>query len=156
MAKLSMREHIEAPPEVVFEIASDFYHAAENIQGIESLEVLDGGPIGVGTRFRETRVMFGKASTEEMEITGFDPPHSYTVEGESCGAHFLFEYRFEGDIAGTNVRLEVETRPLSLFAKLMSPLSGLMIGAMRKCISADLEDVKRVAEEKMKLLEQSQ
>ena len=155
MANLSMSEHIEAPPEVVFEVASDFRNAAENIQGIESLEVLNDGPIGEGTRFRETRVMLGKESTEEMEITVFDPPHSYTVEGESCGARFLFEYRFVGDIAGTNVRLEVETRPVSLFAKLMSPLSGLMIGSMRKCIASDLADVKSIAESKARQLEEA-
>lgn len=155
MAKLSLSEHIEAPPEVVFEVASDFHHAAENIDGIKHLEVLSDGPIGEGTRFRETRVMFGKESTEEMEITCFDPPHSYTVEGESCGAHFLFQYRFVGDISGTNVRIQVETRPLTLFAKLMTPLSGLMIGAMKKCITSDLDDVRKAAEEMAKTLEQA-
>jgi carbon monoxide dehydrogenase subunit G len=155
MAKFSMSEHIEAPPEVVFEVASDFRNAAANISNIEALEVLDDGLIRVGTRFRETRIMFGKESSEEMEITGFDPPRSYTVEGESCGGHFRFEYRFVGDIAGTNVRVEVETRPISLFAKLMTPLSSLMIVTMKKCIAADLNDLKHVAKEKAKLLEQA-
>ena len=60
-----MSEHVTAPREVVFEVAADFHNAAElNIQGIDSLEVLTDGPIGVGTRFRETRVMMGKSSTE--------------------------------------------------------------------------------------------
>jgi len=146
MPKFSMGEHIDAPSEVVFSVASDFHHAAENIHGIESLEVLTDGPIGVGTRFRETRLMFGKTATEEMEITAFDVPHSYVVEGESCGGHYRFEYRFVGDIAGTHVRLEVEMRAISFFAKLMSPLSMLMLGSMKKCIAADLEDVKKIAE----------
>lgn len=150
MAKFSMSEHVTAPPEVVFAVASDFRHAAEQIQGIESLEVLTAGPIGVGTRFRETRTMFGKSSTEEMQITEFDAPHSYVVETESCGCHFRCEYRFVGDIAGTNVRLNFETTALTLFAKLMSPLSALMMGPMKKCVNADLLDVKRVAEERAK------
>lgn len=153
MAKFSMTEHITAPPEVSFEVAADFHNAADNIQGIDSLEVLTDGPIGVGTRFRETRVMFGKKSTEELKITAFDAPHSYVVEGESCGGHYRFEYRFVGDIAGTNVRLNVETRAISLFAKLMTPLAGLMVGPMKKCIAADLEDVKAVAESKARQLE---
>lgn len=153
MAKFSMSEHVTAPPEVVFEVASDFHNAAENVQGIDSLEVLTDGPIGVGTRFRETRVMLGKASTEEMEVTAFDPPHSYVVETESCGCHFRCEYRFVGDISGTNLRLTMDTSAISLFAKLMSPLSALMMGPMKKCIAADLEDVKSVAESRARQLE---
>lgn len=156
MANFTMSEHVTAPPEVVFEVASNFEQAAETIQGIESLEILTEGPIGVGTRFRETRVMFGKRATEELEITAFDPPHSYVVEGESCGGHYRFEYRFVGDIAGTNVRLNVETRAISFFAKLMSPLAPLMIGPMKKCIAADLEDVKATAELKARQLEQAE
>ncbi len=146
MANFTMSEHVEAPPELVFEAASDFHHAAENIHGIESLEVLTDGPIGVGTRFRETRLMFGKATTEEMEITAFDPPHGYVVENDSCGCHFRAEYKFVGDISGTNMRLEFQTEPRSLLAKLMAPLGKLMTGPMKKCIGADLADVKRLAE----------
>lgn len=153
MANFSMSEHVTAPPEVVFDVAADLHSAAENIQGIESLEVLTDGPVGVGTRFRETRVMMGKSSTEEMEITAFDPPHSYVVETESCGCHFRCEYRFVGDISGTNVRLTMETAPLTFFAKLMAPLSALMMGPMKKCIAADLADLKSVAESKAKQLE---
>ncbi len=156
MAKFTMSEHITAPPEVVFEVASDFHHAAENIQGIDRLDVLTDGPVGVGTRFRETRTMFGKEATEEMEITAFDAPHSYVVEGESCGGHYRFEYRFVGDISGTNVRLNVETRAISFFAKLMTPVASLlMVGPMKKCIAADMEDVKKVAESKSRQLEKA-
>lgn len=153
MATFSMSEHVTAPREVVFDVAADFHNAADNIQGIESLEVLTDGPIGVGTRFRETRVMMGKSATEEMEISVFDPPHSYTVETESCGCHFRCEYRFVGDISGTNVRLTMESSALTLLAKLMSPLSALMMGPMKKCIAADLADLKSVAESKAKQLE---
>ncbi|MEM8946913.1 MAG: SRPBCC family protein [Planctomycetota bacterium] len=155
MAKFSISEHVTAPREVVFEVASDLHNAADNIQGIDSLEVLTDGPIGVGTRFRETRVMMGKSSTEEMEITAFDAPHSYVVETESCGCHFRCEYRFVGDISGTNVRLTFDTSALSFFAKLMAPLSSLMMGPMKKCVAADLADLKSVAESKARQLEQA-
>ena len=146
MSKISISEHVTAPPEVVFEVASDFAHAASNIQGIDHLELLTDGPVGVGTRFRETRTMMGKSSTEEMEITVFDPPSSYVVETESCGCHYRCEYRFVGDIAGTNVRLDIDTQPQTVLARLMSPLSGLMLGPMKKLIATDLADLKQAAE----------
>ncbi len=148
MPKFSMSEHIAAPLEIVFEIASDFRHAPDHIQGIESLKVLTDGPIRAGSRFRETRILFGKESTEEMEITRFDAPHNYVVESDSCGGHFCFEYRFVGDSRGTKVLLEVEIHALSFLAKLMSPLSRLMMGPMKKCLAADLQDVKIEAEAK--------
>jgi carbon monoxide dehydrogenase subunit G len=148
MAQLEVKAHVDAPPEVVFEVLSDFAHAAENIRGIERLEILTDGPVGVGTRFRETRVMFGKESTEEMEITAFDPPHGYTVGADSCGCRYCAEYRLVADIAGTHVRLLISTQPITLTAKLMSPLSFLMSGSMKMLIAADLEDVKRIAEAK--------
>jgi carbon monoxide dehydrogenase subunit G len=146
MAQFSIGKHVEATREEVFAVASDFHNAANNIRGIDELEVLTDGPIGVGTRFRETRVMFGKRSTEEMEITAFNPPEGYTVEADSCGAHYRAEYRFIPDIAGTHLRVTFEARPVTVLAKLMSPLALLMTGPMKKCIDADLEDLKDAAE----------
>jgi hypothetical protein len=150
MSKFVFRMHITAPPEIVFRFASDFHRAAEHIKGIEKLEVLTDGPVGVGTRFRETRIMYGKQSTEELEVTAFDEPHGYTVECQSCGCYFRSKYFMVGDIAGTHVRMEMDCQPISLFAKLMSPISRLMMGSVKKCIEADLEDLRVVAEDKAK------
>jgi len=69
-----MEKYIEAPREVVFDAALDLHSAAENIGAITKMEVLTDGPIGLGTRFRETRVMFRKEATELMEITVFERP----------------------------------------------------------------------------------
>ena len=153
MSEFAIKKHFDAPLESVFELISDFHHAAEHVRGINKLEILTDGPIGVGTRFRETRLMFGKESTEEMEVTAFDPPHGYTVECESCGCHYRAEYFLVGDIAGTHVRVTFTTRPLTLVAKLMSPLAILMIGPMKKCIEADLDDLQAVAESRAQPVE---
>ncbi|MCG8451395.1 MAG: SRPBCC family protein [Pirellulales bacterium] len=152
MARFTIKKHFEAPHELVFELASDLEHAADNIRSIERLEVLTPGAVGVGTRFRETRVMFGKRSTEEMEVTAFEPTHGYTVECESCGGYFRAEYKFVGDISGTHVQLDFDTWPVSFMAKLFYPLSILMLGPMKKMVEADLEDLKTIAENRAKRL----
>ena len=146
MAHFTIGKHVNATRGEVFAIASDFQNAAQNIRGIERLQVLTDGPIGLGTRFRETRVMFGKDSTEEKEITAFDPPEGYTVENDACGMHYRAEYRFIPDIAGTHLRVTFDTRPVTFLAKLMSPLAMLMTGSLKKCIDASLEDLKVAAE----------
>ena len=58
MAQFTLKKHIEAPPERVFEVVTDLRGAPERIRGITKMEVLTEGPIGGGTRYRETRIMF--------------------------------------------------------------------------------------------------
>jgi carbon monoxide dehydrogenase subunit G len=144
--KLDLEEAIQAPQGVVWQVITDFDGAPGRISGIKALEVLTDGPIGKGTRFRETRVMFGKETVEEMEITRFEAPTTYTVEADSCGAHFASTYTLREVAGRTELRLEIRTQATSLFAKLMAPLGFLMAGPMKKAIAKDNADIKRAAE----------
>jgi carbon monoxide dehydrogenase subunit G len=144
---LVLEESIQAPQRVVWQVITDLEGAPRRIAGIKSLEVLTAGPVGKGTRFRETRVMFGKEAVEEMEITRFEAPTSYTVEADSCGAHFVSTYSLREVAGTTTLRLEIRTHANTLFAKLMAPLGFLMAGSMKKAIAKDNADIKRAAEE---------
>ena len=146
MPSVTVRTAIAAPPERVFAIATDLPHLARTVSGIESVEILTDGPVGEGTRWRETRIMFGKRASEEMWVTGFDPPRSLTVEAESHGAHYISEFRFEPEGSGTRVALVFSARPVSFAGRLFSILGAAMFGSVRKALERDLEDVKRAAE----------
>lgn len=146
MKPIILTKQVNASLDVVFDVASDLANAAEHIQGIERIELLTPEPVGVGTKWRETRKIMGKEATETMEVTAFDPPRSYTVEADSCGCHFLSTFRFTPESDGTRVELEVASQANTLMAKLMSPISALMAGTMKKMMDQDLEDLKRVAE----------
>ncbi|MEM8866280.1 MAG: SRPBCC family protein [Planctomycetota bacterium] len=152
MAHLSLNAMINAPVDQVFALATDLSRAAEYIDGIDQIEILTEGPIGVGTKWRETRTMFGKQATETLDITGFQPPldvnspASYTAECESCGCHFVSEFQFHPAAEGTHVELQLTTRPITLFAKLLSPLTALTMGACKKAMEQDLANLKRAAE----------
>ena len=122
---------------------TDFEHAADNVSGIERLEILTDGPVGKGTRFRETRIMFNREATEEMEITQWENGKSYTVEAESCGAHYSTKFTVEPQGASTLVRMDMQVRPLTMAARLMAPLGWLMKGAVKKCVEADMDDLKQ-------------
>lgn len=89
MPAVEITTTIAAPLARVFALFTDLEHAAQNIAAIQSLELLTPGPMRKGTRFRETRVMFGKQATEEMEVVDFVPGRSYSVAAESCGARYL-------------------------------------------------------------------
>jgi len=61
--QFTLDKHIAAPPMRVFAAASDFRNAPQRIHGIKKVEMLSTGPVGVGTRFKETRVLFKKEAT---------------------------------------------------------------------------------------------
>lgn len=146
MKTISVSRHVNAPVERVEALLTDIEHAAEHIRGIKRVEMLTEGPFGVGTRWRETRVMFGKEATEEMEVTEYVPQKYYAVEAESHGTRYRSVFKFEPSNGGTNVTLEFGATPISRFARAMSHLSGLMAGTVIKFIEEDLADVARIAE----------
>lgn len=146
MPSVEVAATIAASPERVFEVASDLASLPETMSGIDSVEVLSDGSFGMGTRWRETRTLYGKQATEEMWVTGFDPPRSYVVEAESHGAHYRTEITFAPEGDGTRVAFVFGARPVSFFARLFSVFSGMMLKSLKKALEQDLEDLKRAAE----------
>jgi len=146
MPKVSVTEQIDAPLERVFDLFTDLEHAGENISGIDRVEILTDGPTGVGTRWRETRTMWGKEATEEMEITEFSAGDRYTAVAENFGARYLSTFRFTRNGTGTDVTMDFEVIPVSLVAKLFTPLAGLMSRSVVNCVKQDLADLKQIAE----------
>ena len=144
--ELDFSTTVRAPRESVFRVFIDFGNAAQRIEGIERIELLDEGPIRVGSKFRETRKMFGKETTEEMTVSELEENSRYLVTADTCGAHFATEFLFADHTDRTRVDVSIVTKPYSLFAKLMSPLGKLMIGSMKKMMCADIDQLKAYCE----------
>ncbi len=146
MGQMTVSKHIAAPQDAVFAIITDLEGAEARITGIKKVELLTDGPLGVGTRWRETRTMFKRDATEEMEIAAFDPPNSYTTTAESCGCTYRTEMRCAPVEGGTELSMTMGWKANSIGAKLMSWMGFLMKGVMKKCIEQDLADIKAHAE----------
>jgi uncharacterized protein YndB with AHSA1/START domain len=147
MKPIVVSTRINAPPERVFEAFTDLRNAAGRVRAIKSLTVLTDGPIAKGTRFRETRVMFGKEATETMEITEFDPPRSYQVEARSCGMHYVSRLDFAPDAGATVARMTFQGTPLTLVAKIMGKvMAGMMHKACVKAMQQDFDDLRAYVE----------
>lgn len=144
--KLEVTQQINAPVERVYEVFTDLPRAAERISGIESVEVLTDHPFGVGTRWKETRKMMGKLATETMWITAVEVDRSYTAEAESCGTHYTSVFTFEPSDDGTRVTMSFSGRPVTLLARLLTPLTPLMAGTVRKMMAGDLADLAAACE----------
>ncbi|HKB15566.1 MAG TPA: SRPBCC family protein, partial [Planctomycetota bacterium] len=113
------------------------------IKGIQRIEMLTEGPVRVGTRFKETRKMFGKEATVTMEVVTFDPPHGYALGAEDHGCRYRCEFKFTPHAGGTRVEMTWEGTPLTFFSKVMGLLMApMMKGMASKCVEQDLTDLK--------------
>ena len=144
--QIQITRQINAPIDRVYDVFTDLPRAADRISGIESVKVLTDGPFEVGTRWQETRKMMGKLATETMWITAAEPNTSYTAEAESCGTHYTSTFTFEAVDGGTRVTMSFSGKPVTLIAKLLSPLGVLMTGTIKKMVAQDLADLAGVCE----------
>jgi hypothetical protein len=136
-----------APRDRVFEVFMDVPCMSERIEAITKIEVLTDGPIGEGTRFRETRLMGKKERSEVLEIQNVKDGESYEVVCDSCGCLMECQFTFEDCDGGTKMRMSMQATPQSLFAKIVTPLMmPLMRKMMIKCMSKDFDDVRSVIE----------
>lgn len=143
MGKLELTERIEAPVSETFRAFTDFRALPERISGITKVEMVTDGPVGKGTRFRETRVVFGKEATEEFEVTEFEPDARYVMACDSCGVHWEYEHAFTPEDGGTRVDVRGTAEGGGLISKLMW---GLMAGACRKALRKDMAEAKAAIE----------
>jgi carbon monoxide dehydrogenase subunit G len=145
MKSLTVSRSVPAAPERVFAVLTDLDGAPGRIRNIKSVEKLVPGPTRVGTRWKETRVMFGREATETMWVTALEPGRRMEVGAESCGARYrtVFEVAREG--AGSRVSVTFTGEPVTLAARLMAPMFALMAGKMRQCLEDELEDIGKAA-----------
>lgn len=146
MPGFTFTESVRAPIPAVFEAFTDFANAPARVPGIVRTEVLTPGPVGVGTKFKETRIMFKREATETFEVTRFVRNELVELVAVACGSRYRTLFTFAPDGDGTRVGVDFDVTGVSFFAKLMTPLAALMKGTIRKCIRADIDGIRKSLE----------
>ena len=146
MPGITVNCHVNAPVERVFANASNFAEVANYIDDITKTEMLTDGPVGVGTRFKETRVMFKRECTEVMEITEFEPNKRYVLHADSHGCLYITTFTFTPEGDGTKVTMDFRSEAHGLMAKLMTPLAKMMTKTLIKCVEKDMACLKAHSE----------
>lgn len=146
---IDVTQDIAAPADRVWAIITDLENSPTVISGIDSVDIL-GGPdgFGIGTRWRETRTMFGRQATEEMEISELVPGRSYRTEAASHGMNYesMMEVVPVGDSACT-LTMRFAGEATSTTSKVMGATIGrLFVGSTRKALAKDLADIAAAAE----------
>lgn len=146
MATIAVEKMINAPVDVVFARASDVHRWADQVGAITNIEVHTEGPVGDGTRFTETRVMFGKEASETMTFADFDPPNGFTLLANSHGTDYVSTHAFEAAEGGTRMSLTFTGTPRTLGAKILGVVFAFMKKSMCRMLEKDLDDLARVCE----------
>ena len=147
--QVQIERDVAASPEEVWRVLTDLAHAAETLSGVSRVELLTDGPYTVGTRWRETRKMFGKEATEEMRVTAVEAPARTTVEADSAGVNYVTVFTLTPTGDGTRLAMAFTARQPdpSRVQKLTWAVFGkLGIKATSKVMARDLEDIARRAE----------
>ncbi|MGW4685127.1 SRPBCC family protein [Streptomyces sp. NPDC004244] len=143
--RVVVEREMAAPVERVWQALTDLESMPYVVSGVDAVEVLTPGPFRVGTRWRETRRMFGKQAVEEMYVTVCDAPERYVAEADNSGVHYASEFRLDGRSPGrTVVRMTFSAAPAAsgkrpgLFMRLLNRLGAR---AVAKAVTKDLADV---------------
>ncbi|KHL12102.1 carbon monoxide dehydrogenase subunit G [Mumia flava] len=146
---LSLSQDVAAPPERVWEVLTDLPGTAAVLTGVTRIEVLTDGPYAVGTRWRETRRVFGREETQEMWVGAVDPPRSTVVRARAGGIDYDTTFTLEPSGAGTALTMEFrgEDTSTSRLKRLVETLTApLGRSVTRKIMRRDLEDIAAAAE----------
>ncbi len=78
MARYTTEFDVETSPETVFAFLEDFSNAADWDPGVASAERLDGGPIGLGSRFGLDLLVAGRTQRWVYEVEEHEPTSRVT------------------------------------------------------------------------------
>jgi len=138
---------ISAPASQVWNVVTDLANSAEVLSQVAAVQVLSDGDFGVGTRWRETRRMFGNEATVEMEVAAVDPGQWYDVVAEDQSATYRsrIELSEQGETTVLTMTFSAEGR--GAVGRALGALTGpLTRGPTEKLLRGDLADIAAAAE----------
>jgi len=145
--KLKVQININSSKEEVWKVISDIENSHNTIRGIEKIEILERQENEfIGLKWRETRTMFGQKATEVMWITDAVENEYYTTRAESHGAIYKTDLILSNNGDSTELVMSFSAELITFKAKLMSLMGFLFIGATKKALREDLEDIKTTVE----------
>jgi glyoxylase-like metal-dependent hydrolase (beta-lactamase superfamily II) len=108
-------------------VSADFENIPTWNYAIEDTSKASAGPVGVGTRYRQTRSI-PRRSTEEFEVTVFQPARRLAIHGQIGPFQATISYARDAAVGSTRLVNRVELDPsqpkLRLLAPVLTPGSG--------------------------------
>lgn len=134
---------INASLGTVFRVVSDLDHFSNAVPQIDRIEILSESAVGVGTRFRETRLVWGRETASELEVAELVENEGVRYVSDTLGTrwHSTFTVAPAGD--RTQLTIVIEGRPYRVLSRLAAPLMKFLTA---KAVAADMKGIKAYAE----------
>ncbi len=143
MSTIIISKVIAAPVDEVFNTVADINRFSKAIPHIVKIEFLSEITVGVGTRFRETRIMKGRESVTELEVTEYEKNERVRMVADSHGTIWDTVFVVEPDGEHSKLTLTMEARSYQLMPRIMNVV---MKGMISGSIARDMDLVKRYCE----------
>jgi uncharacterized protein YndB with AHSA1/START domain len=134
---------LPGPPEAVFPWLLEPERVPRWTGHLETYERIDDGPIGTGSRFRETLVLSGSRYTVELEVTRYDPPTGAESRFATNGVQLHNTYVLEAGGGGTRLTQSLDAKATSFGARMIIPV---VQPRLERKLTEDLERLKSVLE----------
>lgn len=135
MAKISVHRQIDAPVPVVFKAVSDIGNFPNISEEVIKIEFLTDQQHGVGTKFRETRLMKNQEHLTELEVTEYTENESIRMVTDSHGTVWDTVFSVTPAENGCELDIAMDARPHKLMPKILNPfLKGMFRRGMETYI----------------------
>ncbi len=139
MSQTSVSINIQAPIEKVFAAISDIESFPIRAEAITEVEFLTEQRSGIGTQFRETRMLKGRESQTELEVTEFVENDRIRMVSDQGGTIWDTIFIVQQTESDTRLDMTMDAKPYKLMAKLMNPL---IKGMIARFIQKDMDELK--------------
>ena len=132
---------INRPPAEVFDFLAHFENLPRWNYAISETRKVSGGPVGVGSRYRQTRTL-PTHGEETFEVTDFDMNHKLSIRGPLGPFHAEVTYVLAPVEHGTILTNTMYLQPSGAL-RLVAPLAA---SGIKSAVAANLETLKQILE----------
>ncbi len=134
---------IKAPIEEVFKTLATVDEFKQAVPHITNVEFLTDSRYGVGTKFRETRLMNGKEVATELEVTELVENEHVRLVSDQGGTIWdtVFRVRQVGD--AVEMDMQMDSIPHRFASRIITPM---IMGMVSKFVGQDMDSIKEYCE----------
>lgn len=143
MTTIRISRQIHASKARVFSVVADIRNFSMALPHIERYEFLTEQQSGVGTRFRETRLMGKREMATELKVTEYDPDNRVRMVAENHGTVWDTIFTTDEQNGTTELTMIMDAKARRLLPRMMN---RLIRGMITKAVARDMDLVKEYCE----------
>ncbi len=143
MSRTTVRRTINAPVDFVFRTVAEIDNYSKAIPHIVNVEFLSDVRGGIGSRFRETRLMMGREASTILEVTEYIENEKVRLVSDEGGTIWDSVFTVRPVDGGTELTLVMDAKPYMFKSRIITPVMKFVI---RMGLVKDMDAVKEYCE----------